>query len=204
MRDVAAVVLAAGSSRRFGSDKLAHCIRLDGMELPLAAHALRPWLQAFARVTVVVRPDGEALQRLVGDALGQYVSRLQWLPCKNAAQGMAASLVAGVSENSEASGWLIGLADMPCVPLSAIAGVRDAIADGAALAAPFYAGRRGHPVGFSSRYYSDLLALQGDAGARQLLEREATQIHHITIENAGIFADIDQLSDLQTLEVHIY
>lgn len=195
--DIAAIVLAAGSSRRFGSDKLLHPVTRKGVTLPLAAHSLLPWLEAFAQVTVVVRPGSEAFRDAVAASLGS--ATLHWIVCEDAKQGMAASLACGVRANRDATGWLIGLADMPALPLPAIAGVRNALSDGADLSAAACNGRRGHPVGFASRYYQELLALAGDAGARHLLERDASNLVQVQVGDGGIFADIDTPADLQHL-----
>ena len=113
---------------------------------------------------------------------------------------MGHSLSAGIAANRDAIGWLVGLADMPAVPKAAIATVRDAIVHGAPLAAPFQEGRRGHPVGFAAAYRDELLALQGDHGARAILLRDSAKIERITIKHPGIFADVDTLADLQLLK----
>jgi len=198
--DIAAVVLAAGASSRFGSDKLLHPVTLRGVTMPLAAHSLLPWLETFVQITVVVRSGAESFCSAIETALGETRSaQIDWIECADAAQGMAASLVCGVRANSDAAGWLIGLADMAAVPVSAIAAVRNALLDGADMAAPSRAGRRGHPVGFASHYFDQLLDLQGDNGARRLLERDIPQVTDIKIDDAGIFADIDVPGDLQHL-----
>lgn len=198
--EIAAVVLAAGASSRFGSDKLLHPVTRHGVTLPLAAHSLLPWLYTFRHATVVVRPGAEAFCEAIEAALGvAKAAAICWEVCEDTAEGMAASLACGVHANREAAGWLVGLADMPAVPLAAIAGVRNALLGGAGLAAPACDGRRGHPVGFAARYLDELLSLKGDVGARGLLEREGSEVVHVGTCDEGIFTDIDSPDDLRCL-----
>lgn len=197
MKEIAAVVLAAGTSRRFGADKLLHSVKAGDGAMPLLARSLLLWLETFSQVTVVVRVDSDELRRQVEQALGpEKAAGIRWCICPDAVLGMSASLAAGVAYNRDADGWLIGLADMPHVPTAAIAAVRDAIVSGAPLAAPYCDGRRGHPVGFASRYRDELLALRGDAGARDILKRDAGNLLRIDTTDPGVFTDIDSPEDL--------
>lgn len=185
------MILAAGFSRRFGADKLLASLTLAGDTAPLLVHSLRPWLQVFDRVSLVVRPQC-GLREAVGD-----LPSVDWVVAEQAALGMGHSLAAGVAANGDAAGWLVGLADMPLLPVSAIAGVRSLLEAGAPLAAPDYAGRRGHPVAFAASYRDELLALQGDAGARQIVQRDAQRLQSFAINAVGVLTDIDVPADLQ-------
>lgn len=197
MKEIAAVVLAAGASRRFGADKLLYPVKTRDGVMPLIARSLVPWLEAFAQVTVVVRADSDELRRQVEQALGPAkTAAILWCICPDSVLGMSASLAAGVAYNHNADGWVIGLADMPHVPTTAIAAVRRAIATGAPLAAPCCDAQRGHPVGFAAHYRDELLALQGDAGAREILKHDAENLRRIDTTDPGILTDIDSPEDL--------
>jgi len=110
---------------------------------------------------------------------------------------MGSSLAACIAASVEASGWVVALADMPFIRPHTISGVLAALQSGAPLAAPFFQGQRGHPVGFSSRFSKALLALHGDEGARQLLREHQIDLGMIECTDAGVIRDIDQLGDLQ-------
>jgi molybdenum cofactor cytidylyltransferase len=63
--------------------------------------------------------------------------------------------------------------------------------------APAYQGKRGHPVGFSAKFRSELEQLAGDEGARSILKRHADQIKLLECNDPGILADIDTPEDLR-------
>jgi molybdenum cofactor cytidylyltransferase len=109
---------------------------------------------------------------------------------------MGASLACGVQATRDAAGWVVALGDMPWIETSTIARVAAAIADGATVAAPFYRGQRGHPVGFGASCFAALAALAGDEGARSILASHRDSVVRIDVDDAGTLRDVDRSADL--------
>ncbi len=140
-------------------------------------------------VVAVTRRDPELIQIL--KAAGCVV-----VIHDHADDGMGTSIAAGVTGTAGASGWVIALGDMPSIRVDTVMAVVDALRAGARIVVPVVGGRRGHPVGFSAHYLTRLLALTGDTGAREILTADALFIEEIHVDDAGIFADIDTVADL--------
>jgi molybdenum cofactor cytidylyltransferase len=183
--NIVGLLLAAGSATRFGSDKLSHRL-LHGR--PIAVQSARHLLAVVPKVIAVTRPGADELSRWL-QSEGCEVE-----VCENAAEGMGASLACGARAAGHVQGYVVALADMPFVRPSSIAAVRDALAAGAALAAPYFRSRRGHPVGISGRFRDQLVALGGDEGARQLLAGH--EVRKIAVGDPGVIRDIDTPDDL--------
>lgn len=181
------ILIAAGQSRRFGSDKLLYPLA-DGT--PLAVASFRNLKPACAEVLVVLRPEQDDLAaRLWNEGARIVIS-------EDSHSGMGHSLAAGVRASAEAKGWLLALADMPYVQASTMKQITQALAAGASIAAPVHESQRGNPVGFSRKWYASLIQLSGDSGARQLLLEHASEVQLVACEDSGIHRDIDMPSDL--------
>jgi len=187
------VLLAAGYSRRFGSNKLLQALPAGSTRagMPIALAAAHHLLEALPDSLAVVRPRAQKLGKLLRDVGCKTVV------CKNVSEGMGTSLAAGVRSAPEADGWVIALADMPFVLPDTIRSVAQALRAGAAMVAPSFRGERGHPVGFSRRYFPELSALRGDEGARALLAQHAESLVLLDVEDRGALRDVDRPSDLE-------
>jgi molybdenum cofactor cytidylyltransferase len=184
---ICGILLAAGAARRFGSDKLLHPLAGG---VPVAVAALANLRAAIPHVIAVVRPGVPALENLLSGAGATVIL------CANADAGMGASLATAVSASGEVAGWVIALADMPYIRPETIQKIAASLAAGAAIAAPAYRGERGHPVGLSARFRSQLEALRGDEGARALLKQNPSLIELIDVDDPGVCRDIDTPADL--------
>jgi len=184
------ILLAAGRGRRFdpsgARNKLLHA--LPNGEAVVVASA-RNLLAVLPRVVAVVRPDDGGVADALR-ALGCDVT-----VCAGAGAGMAVSLVHAIAHSRPgARAWLIALGDMPQVRPATMRALCDALAAGADIAIPVCGGRRGNPVAFSDKHLDALLALEGDAGARGIVQRHGAT--EVMVDDPGIFRDIDQAGDL--------
>jgi molybdenum cofactor cytidylyltransferase len=187
LSDIVGLLLAAGSATRFGSDKLRHALPHG---VAIAVQAARHLKSEVPQVFAVVRPSSPELQ----EALKQEGCTV--VVCENAAEGMGASLACAARAAGPAKGYLVALGDMPFIRRSSIAAVRDALAGGAPLAAPYFRARRGHPVGIAGRFHDDLLVLKGDEGAKGLLKSNESLLVKVPVGDPGVLRDIDRPEDL--------
>ena len=157
--------------------------------MAIAVQAARH-LKSQVPVTAVVRPGSDELSAALKSEGCEVVV------CENAAEGMGASLACGARATPQAEAWLVALGDMPFVRPASIAAVRDALANGAPLVAPYFRARRGHPVGISARYRAELLASRGDEGAKALLAQHGGEMTKIPVGDPGVIRDIDRPEDL--------
>lgn len=188
--NVVGILLAAGSSSRFGGEKLLQPLA-DGVAI--AAHAARNLLAALPSVVAVVRWGDFPLY----DVLEQEGCEVTMF--RDAARGMGASLAHGIGQAREADGWLIALADMPKIRPETIRSIAAVLEGGALAAAPTLGGKRGHPVGFAASLRQELLALDGDEGARTVLERHRGELKLVECDDPGTLLDIDRRDDLARL-----
>lgn len=110
--------------------------------------------------------------------------------------GMGHSIVAGVSASGDADGWLILPADMPLVQPATMLAVAQGLERYPVCFAQ-YRGMQGHPVGFGTELYSELMALHGDEGARRIVARYAAQ--PVPVDDPGVHIDVDTAEDLARL-----
>jgi len=189
-RPVAAMVLAAGLSRRFGDDN--KLLEPLGETTIIAATTQ---LLATAGAAPVLVVTGHDVDAIVAAVAGPEI-RCHANPAF--ADGMGTSIAAGVRalEDDAIDGVLIALGDMPFVRPATIAALLGAFASTDDIIVPTRDGRRGHPVLFGRTHFTALAGCTGDIGARAVLEREAAAIKIVATSDDGVLRDIDRPEDL--------
>ena len=183
--EIAAIILAAGRSSRMGRNKLL----LDLAGKPILCHAVDQALGAgLSEVVVVSGHQASKVRETLGDRAVKVVE------AREHKLGMSASLKAGIRAlGPKCDAALVMLGDMPQVSAPLI---RSLIAaynplEGRSIVVPTVDGKRGNPVLFDRRYFEEMLALEGDVGARHLIGTHDDQVAEVAVDDPAVFTDVD-------------
>ncbi len=193
MGKVSAIILAAGEGRRMGALK---------QLLPLGdSTILEKTVDNITASTV------DETVVVLGYRSEEIKARLAEKPVKVVVNpefkaGMSTSIAAGVKAVSAGTeAVLIVLADQPFITTSLIDSlINEYKNQNKGIIIPIFQGRRGHPVIFSLRYKAELLALNGDIGAREVISNHAEDILEVEVDSRSIALDIDTPEDYQALK----
>jgi molybdenum cofactor cytidylyltransferase len=188
---VDAIVLAAGRSSRMGGPNKLLAL-FDGR--PLIARTVETARASRAGDVVVV--TGHQEERVAAALAGAAVKRVH---NPDYASGLAGSLKAGVRALAlEADGALIVLGDMPGVTAADLDRLIAAFAKagGAAIVRATHNGKRGNPVILPKSLFPEVQKLEGDTGARHIVESEGNAVVDVEI-GTGASVDVDTPEALQ-------
>ena len=180
------ILLAAGSSTRFGSNKLQH-VMPNGKTV--FENSLSIYLSLVPELLVVIRPDDSVLKQCLKSEAVSYIE------CAESIDGMSRSLVAGVRARSKASGWIVALADMPYVMPQTVTQILH-LSDQQNIVQPTYQSTPGNPVYFGKEFYTELTQLSGDKGGKEVLRRQQENVIRFDSADAGVLHDIDLPTDI--------
>ena len=188
-RRVAAIVLAAGSSRRMGADNKL-LLDIDGS--PMLRSSVQNAIASNVQSTIVV----------LGHEAEDVAGALQGLQCQveineDYSEGMATSLRAGIKAAKGFDAVAILLGDMPIIEPSVLNTLLEVYVQQPAstILVATHAGRRGHPVIWPAECFPDLMSLIGDVGGKQLLEKYSRRVIEVEMDTDSILIDIDTPQD---------
>ena len=188
---VSAIVLAAGASTRYGQCK--QLVEINGSSLVRLSVDKLSALFPIHMITVVIGADSEAVAQAVSDMPVNIVANEHWQ------QGLASSLKAGLnSVEPDCRAVMITLCDQVLITAEHLRRLLDLwLADPSEIIASAYAGTVGTPAIIPAEFYPQVLALEGDAGAKSILKNNAGRVGTLPIPEAEF--DLDVPADLEKL-----
>ena len=184
------MVLAAGLSSRMGANKL--MLALKGK--PLVRHAVDA--AAASRCDPVIVVTGDNHEQIETASRAQKV---RFVKNRDVTKGLSESLKCGLRAlpvDCEAMAVLLG--DMPFVTPQLIDSLIAAFdpENGRAVCVPVHQGKWGNPVLWARQFFPEMLALEGDTGARPLMARHEALLYELDVADDGPLTDIDTPEDL--------
>jgi molybdenum cofactor cytidylyltransferase len=200
MTPVGCILLAAGASSRMGEPKL---LKMAGgktiFEVTLGRHLESSLLRISAVVPGWLAGFGPIMERSSSDRVSFVVMDE---PCE-----MSSSLKAGwkhLCEQGGLDGIMVSLADQPLVTAGTIDKlIRSFSGSQKPICVPVFEGRRGRPVLIATGLGEEVLALEGDEGARSLLRKHCDEIEEVGVSSDEVHLDLDRPEDLQRLAARL-
>ena len=183
-----AVILAAGESRRMGTQKL---LLPFGDATVIESVVLTALASRVDRVLAVLGADRDAVRQKL-EPLG-----IDFVINENFVKGMLSSVQAGFAAlPPDAEAAVVMLGDQPFLPARVVDAVVEAFRrSGKGLVVPAFQGRRGHPVLIGLKYRDEVLALDPADGLRRLMQAHPEDIFKAEVEDANILRDMDVPED---------
>ena len=183
---IGAVILAAGSSARMGTNKL--LIEIDAGR-PIVARVADAAIDAgLSPVVVVTGHEAERVRAALAGSLVTFAHNPRYK------DGLAESLKTGLAAlPDEVAAALICLGDMPDVDAGHMTRIVSAFdpEGGGEICVPTWQGKRGNPVLFARRFFGEMMNLSGDVGARGLIAANPDLVREVSMEDDAVVTDLD-------------
>mgnify|MGYP001158793374 FL=1 len=191
---IGALVLAAGFSKRFGTDKRTESVQGDE---PMLLLTIKNLARHFEEIVVVLRDNDQIIADLV---LNRFqTSRIIIHHAKNSIEGIGTSLgstIAIVTERKWESAFVF-LGDMPYIKQETISKLKtEALTNPFNIIVPKFGTKTGHPVCFPNLFYKEIESLSGDVGAKKIIDSNLERVVFVKTTDRGVNLDVDTPIDI--------
>ena len=189
---VSAIILAAGQARRMGELK-----------------QLLPWRGSTIIEQVVDSVVASGVVETIvvtGYRAEEVAQKFAGKPVKvkvndNYKGGMSSSLICGLQAlGHKSTGIMVVLGDQPALEVVTLKHLINIFCQHPAIVVPVYQKRRGNPVIFPFKYIEEMLALEGDRGARPVVDAHPDDVIEIAVNTDSVITDIDDMKDYRNLQ----
>ena len=184
---LALIMLAAGNSRRFGSNKLMY--EVDGV--PMYQRTLRMLQKAAeripdSRIVVVTQPQYSEIIDVVKETGAEVLFN------PKPERGIASSMQIGLEIAKDADACLFTVSDQPWLTAETIIALYDAFqSENKGMACTVWGEKTGNPCIFSKKYYRKLMEITGDKGGKQIIKRYPEDVTYLKISDEREQQDVD-------------
>ena len=189
---ISSILLAAGQSKRMlGENKLIK----DVKGIPLIKYALNNILKSNVNeIIIILGYQNETIEKLI-----DKTSRVKFVFNSNYNEGISSSIKKGIKNLSEKNeAFFISLGDMPSINYNTYNQLIKYSKDKKVIV-PLFKGQKGNPVLFPKSFEKKLLSIEGDSGAKKMLEINKKEVLNLEIDDPGIIKDLDVPSDFNSL-----
>lgn len=192
------MILAAGESSRMGRDKAL----LDYRGSTFLNHLISLFLPRLSPVVVVLGHNAPAIRAVISASPATESADLLVVVNDRYKLGMLSSLQAGIRALPPgAPGSLFTLVDHPAVQGSTLDQLVEAFTRGdAPLVIPRYQAKRGHPVAASRAILEEILALPGEASAKDVIHAHRPETRFLDVDDPGVITDVDSPPEYEDLK----
>ena len=181
---ISAILLAAGQSKRMkGTNKLAKEIK----GLPMIKRVVKNILSSpIDELIIVLGHQKEIIKEIIDED-----KKIKFIFNKNFETGIASSIKTGLNRLSKkSSAFFICLGDMPMVDKNIYKTLIES-KNNKEIIIPNYNGKQGNPVLFSISMKEKIMTIQGDVGAKKILELNKNKILNIETNDKGVSTDFN-------------
>ena len=188
---ISAIVLASGYSKRLKENKL--MVLIDG--IPLIERVLREVCLSNVDEIIFVYREDEI--KKIGEKFN-----VNCVLNRNAERGMSESLKLGVRASSnDTDAYMFFVGDQVFLDYLLINEIIDCFrVNSDEIVIPLCKGEKTNPVCFPSLYREQLLALEGDAGGRQIIQKQKDHLKYLEILSENLCLDLDTEEDLEAIK----
>lgn len=181
------IMLAAGNSRRFGSNKLLY--EIGGVPMYLRTlHKLQKAASELGNCEIIVVTQYQEI------ASKAQESGVRVLINPYPERGISSSMQIGLAAAKESAACLFIVSDQPWLTTETIVDlVHKFLSEDKGMACTLLGTKTGNPCIFSRKYYQELQEITGDKGGKQIINRHPEDVAYLEIEDAKELVDVDTL-----------
>lgn len=188
---ITGIILAAGFSKRMGSNKL--LIKIQGTTI--IQRVIEEALKSNLDQVILIYHHEE-----IKELADKY--KIKSIYNENAHKGQSESLKIGIKYSKDNSDYMFLVADQPFLTSDIINKLISEYKNSdKSILVPYYNGNKGTPTIFSSKYKEDIINIEGDKGGRDIINSNIDEVKNCYIEEELYGYDIDSMEDLEKIQL---